>query len=136
MSALLSWLLSGIRLPLVLASVALVIYAAFFANPYDMRILTLCGIYVLLVLGFQFVFGHAGAVSLAQATFFGIGGYITGIVATHFGAGFLVTFPLSIVTSTRRPKSAFMRKAIALIGDVVREELRQNSAKTARRRTR
>jgi ABC-type branched-subunit amino acid transport system ATPase component/ABC-type branched-subunit amino acid transport system permease subunit len=96
MSALFSWLLSGIRLPLVLASVALVIYAVFFANPYDMRILTLCGIYVLLVLGFQFVFGHAGAVSLAQATFFGIGGYITGIVATHFGAGFLVTFPLSI----------------------------------------
>ncbi|MGA2997683.1 ABC transporter permease subunit [Bradyrhizobium sp.] len=96
MSALFSWLLSGIRLPLVLASVALVIYAVFFANPYDMRILTLCGIYVLLVLGFQFVFGHAGAVSLAQATFFGIGGYITGIVATYFGAGFLVTFPLSI----------------------------------------
>ncbi len=96
MSALFSWLLSGIRLPLVLAAAALITYALFFANPYDMRILTLCGIYALLVLGFQFVFGHAGAVSLAQATFFGIGGYITGIVATHFGAGFLVTFPLSI----------------------------------------
>lgn len=96
MSALLSWLLSGIRLPLVVAAVALITYAVFFANPYDMRILTLCGIYALLVLGFQFVFGHAGAVSLAQATFFGIGGYITGIVATHFGGGFLVTFPLSI----------------------------------------
>jgi branched-chain amino acid transport system permease protein len=96
MSVLLSWLLSGIRLPLVLAAAALAIDALFFANPYDMRILTLCGIYALLVLGFQFVFGHAGAVSLAQATFFGIGGYITGIVATHFGAGFLVTFPLSI----------------------------------------
>jgi branched-chain amino acid transport system permease protein len=94
--ALLSWLLSGVRLPLVLAAAALVTYAVFFANPYDMRILTLCGIYALLVLGFQFVFGHAGAVSLAQATFFGIGGYITGIVATQFGAGFLVTFPLSI----------------------------------------
>lgn len=96
MSVLLSWLLSGIRLPLALAAVALAIDALVFANPYDMRILTLCGIYALLVLGFQFVFGHAGAVSLAQATFFGIGGYITGIVATHFGAGFLVTFPLSI----------------------------------------
>jgi branched-chain amino acid transport system permease protein len=96
MSALVSWLLSGIRLPLVLAAAALITYAVFFANPYDMRILTLCGIYALLVLGFQFVFGHAGAVSLAQATFFGIGGYITGIVSTHFEAGFLVTFPLSI----------------------------------------
>ena len=96
MTVLLSWLLSGVRLPLVLAAAALATYAVFFASPYDMRILTLCGIYALLVLGFQFVFGHAGAVSLAQATFFGIGGYITGIVATHFGAGFLVTFPLSV----------------------------------------
>jgi branched-chain amino acid transport system permease protein len=38
-----------------------------------LRILTICGIYTLLVMGFQFVFGHAGAVSLAQATFFGLG---------------------------------------------------------------
>ena len=68
----------------------------FFASPYDLRVLTLCGIYALLVLGFQFVFGHAGAVSLAQATFFGIGGYITGILATRYGFPFLVTFPLSI----------------------------------------
>jgi branched-chain amino acid transport system permease protein len=96
MSILLSWLFTGIRLPLIVAAAALVIFALFFANPYDTRILTLCGIYALLVLGFQFVFGHAGAVSLAQATFFGIGGYITGIVAKYFGVGFLVTFPLSI----------------------------------------
>jgi branched-chain amino acid transport system permease protein len=96
MTILLSWLLSGVRLPLLVAAAALVAYALFFAGPYDLRVLTLCGIYALLVLGFQFVFGHAGAVSLAQATFFGIGGYITGIVATHFGSGFLVTFPLSI----------------------------------------
>jgi branched-chain amino acid transport system permease protein len=96
-SDLVSWILAGIRLPLILGAAALVAYALFLANPYDLRILTLCGIYALLVLGFQFVFGHAGAVSLAQATFFGIGGYITGILATRFGCGFLVTFPLSIV---------------------------------------
>jgi branched-chain amino acid transport system permease protein len=91
-----SWLFAGIRLPLVLGAAALVAYAAFVAGPYDLRVLTLCGIYALLVLGFQFVFGHAGAVSLAQATFFGIGGYITGILATRFGCAFLITFPLSI----------------------------------------
>src|ERR1700681_4816249 len=95
-SDLVSWILAGIRLSIILGTAALVAYALFLPNPYDLRVLTLCGIYALLVLGFQFVFGHAGAVSLAQATFFGIGGYITGIVATHFGAGFLVTFPLSI----------------------------------------
>jgi branched-chain amino acid transport system ATP-binding protein/branched-chain amino acid transport system permease protein len=91
-----SWLFAGIRLPLILGAAALIAYAIFFANPYDLRVLTLCGIYALLVLGFQFVFGHAGAVSLAQATFFGIGGYITGILATRFGFPFLMTFPLSI----------------------------------------
>jgi branched-chain amino acid transport system permease protein len=91
-----SWLSNGIRLPLVLGAAALIAYALFFASSYDLRMLTICGIYALLVLGFQFVFGHAGAVSLAQATFFGIGGYITGILATRFGFPFLATFPLSI----------------------------------------
>src|SRR5262249_16915875 len=91
-----SWLSNGIRLPLVLGAAALIAYALFLASPYDQRVLTICGIYALLVLGFQFVFGHAGAVSLAQATFFGIGGYITGILATRFGFPFLATFPLSI----------------------------------------
>ena len=91
-----SWLSNGIRLPLALGAAALIAYALVFAGSYDLRVLTLCGIYALLVLGFQFVFGHAGAVSLAQATFFGIGGYITGILATRFGFPFLATFPLSI----------------------------------------
>ena len=95
-SGLASWLFAGIRLPLVLGAAALFVYALLFASPYDLRVLTLCGIYALLVLGFQFVFGYAGAVSLAQATFFGIGGYITGILATRFGLPFLITFPLSI----------------------------------------
>jgi branched-chain amino acid transport system permease protein len=91
-----AWLFNGIRLPLFLGAAALIAYALFWAGPYDLRVLTLCGIYALLVLGFQFVFGHAGAVSLAQATFFGIGGYITGILATRYGFPFLATFPLSI----------------------------------------
>jgi branched-chain amino acid transport system permease protein len=91
-----SWLSEGIRLPLILGAAALVGDALFLASPYDLRVLTLCGIYALMVMGFQFVFGHAGAVSLAQATFFGIGGYVTGILATTFGLGFLLTFPASI----------------------------------------
>jgi LysR family nitrogen assimilation transcriptional regulator len=45
-----------------------------------------------------------------------------------------LTFPLSIVTSARRPKSAFMRKAIALIGAVVHEEIGRNFGKMPRNR--
>src|SRR6202167_2370393 len=91
-----SWLFQGIRLPLIIGAAALILYAVCFANLYDLRVLTLCGIYALFVLGFQFVFGHAGAVSLAQATFFGNGGYITGILATRVAFLFPLTFPLSI----------------------------------------
>jgi LysR family nitrogen assimilation transcriptional regulator len=43
-----------------------------------------------------------------------------------------LTFPLSLVTSTRRPKSPFMRKALELIGSVVREELAQSLPKLPR----
>ncbi|MDA0786376.1 MAG: ABC transporter ATP-binding protein, partial [Proteobacteria bacterium] len=84
------------KLPLILGGGALVIYALFFASSYDQRILTLSGIYVIMVLGYQFIFGHAGALSLAQGAFFGVGAYVTGILASNFGTGFLLTFPLSI----------------------------------------
>jgi len=83
----------------VAGGAALTIYALFFASSYDQRILTLSGIYVILVLGYQFIFGHAGALSLAQGAFFGVGAYTTGILGSKFGADFLLTFPLSIVVA-------------------------------------
>src|SRR5260221_727113 len=59
--------------------------------------MTVAGIYALLVIGYQFVFGHAGALSLAQGTFFGLGAYVTGILGSRFDWGFAATFPLSLV---------------------------------------
>ena len=38
----------------------------------------------MLVIGFQFIFGHAGAVSLAQSSFFGLGGYVTGVLGATY----------------------------------------------------
>lgn len=87
---------SGERLAWLLAAAALGIYAATFASPYELRVLALAGAQVLLVLGYQFVFGHAGALSLAQGAFFGIGAYVTAILGSTYGWGFLATFPLSI----------------------------------------
>lgn len=85
------------NLPVVAGGFVLTIYALFYASSYDQRILTLAGIYVIMVLGYQFIFGHAGALSLAQGAFFGLGAYVTGILASRYGAGFLVSFPLSII---------------------------------------
>lgn len=78
------------------AGLALAIYALIFGSSYDQRLLTLSGVYVILVLGYQFIFGHAGALSLAQGAFFGVGAYATGILGARYGAEFLITFPISI----------------------------------------
>jgi branched-chain amino acid transport system permease protein len=94
------WLSGGIRLPLVAGGLALAVYGLVFASPYELRILTVCGCFALLVIGFQYIFGHAGAVSLAQATFFGVGGYVTGVLGATYELGFLVTFPLSCLLPT------------------------------------
>lgn len=86
--------------PLIAAlAVALAVHALFFADGYDLRLLTVAGAYALMVLGYQFVFGHAGALSLAQGTFFGIGAYATGLLALRMGWTFPFTFPASILAA-------------------------------------
>jgi branched-chain amino acid transport system permease protein len=89
----LSWLC------LAAALIALAAYALFYASLYDLRFLTLVSIYAIMVLGFQFIFGHVGAVSLAQSTFFGLGGYVTGILGVAFGLDTAILLPLSVLAA-------------------------------------
>ncbi|MEK9707658.1 MAG: branched-chain amino acid ABC transporter ATP-binding protein/permease [Alphaproteobacteria bacterium] len=84
------------HIPSAAACSVLIFYATTFASSYDQRLLALSGVYVILVLGYQFIFGHAGALSLAQGSFFGAGAYATGILASRWDLGFLSTLPLSI----------------------------------------
>ncbi len=83
--------------PWLAGAALLALYAAFMGDLYGLRLLTQAGIYALLVIGYQFVFGHAGAFSLAQGAFFGLGAYVTGILGAKLGWGFAATFPLSIL---------------------------------------
>jgi branched-chain amino acid transport system permease protein len=89
----LSWLC------LAAALVALAAYALLHASLYDLRFLTLVCIYAIMVLGFQFIFGHVGAVSLAQSTFFGLGGYVTGILGVAFELDTAILLPLSVLAA-------------------------------------
>lgn len=84
--------------PLLLAGLgALAVYAIAFASPYSLRVLALAGVFAILVLGYQFIFGHAGALSLAQGALFGLGAYVTGILGSQWGWPFHLTFPLSLI---------------------------------------
>ena len=83
--------------PWLAGAALLALYAAFLGDIYGLRLLTQAGIYALLVIGYQFVFGHAGAFSLAQGAFFGLGAYVTGILGAKLDWGFVATFPLSIL---------------------------------------
>ena len=54
-------------------------------DSYAVRLATLAGIQALLALGYQMVFGHAGALSLAQGALFGLGAYVAALVALSAG---------------------------------------------------
>jgi len=66
-------------------------------SPYELRVLTVAGIYALAVLGYQIIFGHAGALSLAQGTFFGLGAYISAILALRYSLPFEVTLLAAVI---------------------------------------
>lgn len=78
-----------------LALIAFFLVAGF-GSGYEKQLLTLAGIYAIATLGYQFTFGQAGMLSLAQGAFFGIGAYATGILSASYGLPFWATFAAAI----------------------------------------
>ncbi|MBA3505618.1 MAG: branched-chain amino acid ABC transporter ATP-binding protein/permease [Betaproteobacteria bacterium] len=96
MNAALNWSMSGVRPLLILGSVLLALWPMLMTSAYEMRIFTIVGIYALLALGYQFIFGHSGALALTQGTFFGVGAYVTGVLGVKYQLGGEFTVLLSI----------------------------------------
>jgi branched-chain amino acid transport system permease protein len=88
-------LLSGVNPALGLGLILLIAWPHLFDTPYGLRLFALAGIYAIFVMGYQFVFGHAGALSLCHGMFFGLGAYVTGVLGAKLGWSFPATFPLS-----------------------------------------
>lgn len=86
----------GIALPLAALAAGYAVFVLPHASSYVMRVLSVAGIYALLAIGFRFIFGLAGALSLAQGTFMGIGAYVSGILATRYEIPFDLALPASI----------------------------------------
>lgn len=77
--------------------VALALWPLVLSSPYDLRVFGLAGIYAILVLGYQFIFGHAGALALTQGMFFGLAAYITAVLGVRLDWSAAATLPLSIL---------------------------------------
>jgi branched-chain amino acid transport system permease protein len=104
-------------------------YAFGLADAYVLRVLTLAGAYAIVVMGYQFVFGHLGALSLAQGTFFGLGAYTTALLGLKTGTPYLfnvaaavalaVALAALIAVPVRRLKSHYFALATLGIAEVV-----------------
>lgn len=70
-----------------LAGLALV--PALGANPYTLHVLSLVGIYAIVAMGLNLVFGYAGQISLGHAAYFAIGAYTSTLVTMHLGLSFV-----------------------------------------------
>ena len=85
------------RSPARLAGCALLLLilvaAPFVASSYALHILATMGIAVILALGLNLLMGYAGQVSLANASFFGIGAYAVAILGNRYGVPFWLAVP-------------------------------------------
>lgn len=67
------------------ASLVLLLTLPMWASRHLLGMAILIGIYTVVVVGLSLLMGYGGQISLAQAAFFGIGGYTSGILSTRFG---------------------------------------------------
>ncbi len=67
------WLARDINALIVPGALILAIWPFLSGDAYALRLLTLSGIYALAAIGYRFIFGMTGALSLAQGGFFGLG---------------------------------------------------------------
>lgn len=69
----------------VLAAVPL-----FDANPYTLHVLSLVGIYAIVAMGLNLLFGYTGQISLGHAAYFAVGAYTSGLLTLQAGMPFAV----------------------------------------------
>ena len=76
----------GTRIGLAVAvALAIVSLPLVVDDRFMLKVLTLVGINVIIVIGLSLLFGYAGQISLGHAAFVGIGAYTSAILTATFG---------------------------------------------------
>jgi branched-chain amino acid transport system permease protein len=89
--------LSYLALPRVLLIAGMLLLPLVVTSIYWQRVFTICCIYGLLAISFDFLAHYVGLVSLGGAFFVGTGGYLAAIANTSFGLPPFLTIPLATV---------------------------------------
>jgi len=79
-----------LRIPLAIVLLAIALAVPFLAGRYVTHALIIALIFMLPAHGLNLLVGYTGLLSLAQAAFFGIGAYASGLLAVHYGTPFYV----------------------------------------------
>lgn len=78
--------------------IAVAVIADLTGNPYIVTLATKVAIFGLAGVGLNLALGYGGLVSFGHAAFFGLGGYVTAILASHAASGLPVaTFPFTMM---------------------------------------
>jgi branched-chain amino acid transport system permease protein len=90
----------GLTLILLLAAAVLLIATPFGLKPYGIYLLSLWAVMTIAAIGLNLTLGYAGQISLAQASFVGIGAYSAALLTTHgwpLGTAFVLALVLCFV---------------------------------------
>ena len=108
--------LAGRRGRIVLALIGFPFFAKAIGDPALITLATRMAIYAIAAASLNLILGYGGLVSFGHAAFFGVGGYVVGILYSHFVSGdpllgflpgtdqLLVTLPLAIAVERRRAR--------------------------------
>lgn len=84
---------------LVLLTVAIV-FPYISPNRYYLTVVTMSFIYAIAVYGLNLIEGYLGQLSLAQAGFFGLGAYVSGLLSLNLHMSFWLTMPIAAMVTT------------------------------------
>jgi branched-chain amino acid transport system permease protein len=82
---------------LLLASIAIVATCPYWGTPYIVTTANRIGYTIIAVQGLNILTGYTGQISLGQAAFMLVGGYISTLVATHLGVPTFLSIPIAAI---------------------------------------
>jgi branched-chain amino acid transport system permease protein len=91
-----------LRLPFGVVLAVAACSAPLFLGNYALHAIIIALIFLLPAHGLNLLVGYTGLLSLAQAAFFGIGAYTSGLMAVRFGTPFYLNFLAAGVLAARK----------------------------------